>query len=296
MYFVNELALPDLDLHALRIFRLVAGSGSFTRAGEQAGLTQSAITRQIQSLETHLGVRLFERTTRRVRLTAAGEFLESEARRIFREIDRSVEGLQQRFTDAPRKVRVGVARSIGFAYLPGFFSAYRRTHPDDLIEMSYAHGDAILPEILDATIDLGVCCDRKSLPRGLEVTHRFEDRFVGIAPPDSPTDKDFIRDQPFIALAESSESGRQLSRWISERYPKASISMQSDSFDLIINLVSLGFGCAIVPIRALAMYGKRKPITRFQFENPCSRELIVVARRDRSRPSHLQEFIQEILF
>ena len=87
---MNELNLPDLDLHALRLFRLVAEFGSFTRAGEQAGLTQSAVTRQIQALEDRLGVRLFERTTRRVRLTEAGTFLEGEAPVFFaRSTDRS---------------------------------------------------------------------------------------------------------------------------------------------------------------------------------------------------------------
>lgn len=293
---MNELALPELDLHALHLFRLVAESGSFTRAGERAGLTQSAITRQIQSLEDRLAVRLFERTTRRVRLTEAGAFLEGESRRIFREIDRSLEGLQQRFNEAPRRIRVGVARSIGFSYLPGFFAAYRKSHPADQIEMNYASGDQILAEILEAELDIGVCCTRTSLPRGLEITHRFQDRFIGIAPPDSPATDDQFFEQPLIALAESSESGRKLNRWLQQRAPAAEVVMRSDSFDLIINLVSLGFGCAVVPIRALALYGKRKPVARFSLGDPFSRELVVVARRDRSRPPHLCEFIEEILF
>lgn len=293
---MNELSFPDLDLHALRLFRLVAEFGSFTRAGEKAGLTQSAVTRQIQALEDRLGVRLFERTTRRVRLTEAGVFLEGEARRLFREIDRSIEGLQQRFTEAPRKVRVGVARSIGFAYLPGFFSAFRKRHPRDQVEMNYDHGDEILTDLRDGNLDIGVCCGRKSLPRGLEVTHRFEDRFVGIAPTSLATDADLFLQEPLIGLAKASESGRQLNRWIAEREPDTRIVMLSDSFDLIINMVSLGFGCAVVPIRALAIYGKRKPVQRIRLENTFTRELVVVARRDRTRPQYLDEFIDKILF
>ena len=67
-------SLAPFDTYGLHLFRLVAQTGSFTRAGRLAGLTQSAITRQIQGIESRLGVTLLERTTRRVEPTAAGRF------------------------------------------------------------------------------------------------------------------------------------------------------------------------------------------------------------------------------
>ena len=134
------------------------------------------------------------------------------------------------------------------------------------------------------------------LPRGLEITHRFRDRFIGISPPKTPGDPEGFFEQPLISLASTSESGRQLDRWIAIRNPEPNVVMRTDSFDLIVNLVSLGFGNAVVPLRALAAYGKRKPVQRSPFECPFERELIVVARRDRSRPPHLGEFINRILF
>ena len=70
---MNEfLATGPFDLYELQLFHLVAEHQNFTKAGRAAGLTQSAITRQIRGMEDRLGVVLFERTTRHVRLTPAG--------------------------------------------------------------------------------------------------------------------------------------------------------------------------------------------------------------------------------
>ena len=69
------LATAPFDLYELYLFHLVVKHRSFTKAAGLAGLTQSAITRQMQGIESALGVDLLERTTRSVRLTAAGEFL-----------------------------------------------------------------------------------------------------------------------------------------------------------------------------------------------------------------------------
>src|ERR1043166_3032235 len=114
------------DVYELSLFGLVAASGSFTNAAQQAGLTQSAITRQIAGMENQLGIRLFERTTRRVSLTPAGQFLRERSEAILRDVDSTLQQLQENFADAPKTISVGVSRSIGLAYLPGFFVAFRR--------------------------------------------------------------------------------------------------------------------------------------------------------------------------
>src|ERR1051325_5903029 len=73
------LSTTPFDLYELALFHLVLKHRSFTKAAEVAGLTQSAITRQIQGVENSLGIPLLERTTRTVRATSAGEFLQREA-------------------------------------------------------------------------------------------------------------------------------------------------------------------------------------------------------------------------
>lgn len=72
--------------------------------------------------------------------------------------------------------------------------------------------------------------------------------------------------------------------------------MQLDSFDLIINLVSLGMGISFVPIRALALYGNRRAVTRLKLPSRFARQLAVVVRKHGKIPSHVTTFVEHVLF
>src|SRR5436190_15901226 len=138
------LSTVPFDLYELALFRLVAKHRSFTRAAEIAGLTQSAITRQMQGMESSLSLDLLERTTRSVRLTAAGEFLYQESARLIGDVEKSLQRLRQEFGGARKEVSVGVSRSIGLAYLPGFFHANLRRLPQVACRLSHQPSKDIL--------------------------------------------------------------------------------------------------------------------------------------------------------
>src|ERR1044072_3425093 len=93
------LSTVPFDLYELALFHLVAQHRSFTKAAEIAGLTQSAITRQVQGMERSLGFALLERTTRTVRVTEAGAFLEQEALRLIGSVEDSLRRLREDFAD-----------------------------------------------------------------------------------------------------------------------------------------------------------------------------------------------------
>src|SRR5271167_4136479 len=123
------LSTLPFDLYELALFQLIVKHRSFTKAAEIAGLTQSALTRQMQGVESSLGIQLLERTTRNVRVTPAGEFLYGEAVRLLGDVEQSLEHLAQEYAGARKEVRVDVSRTIGLAYLPGFFHANLRRLP-----------------------------------------------------------------------------------------------------------------------------------------------------------------------
>jgi DNA-binding transcriptional LysR family regulator len=80
----------NITLQQLRIFRCVARGRSFSRAGHQVGLSQPAVSRSVLELETLIGVKLLDRTTREVKLTDAGQTLISELDRILDDLDRTL--------------------------------------------------------------------------------------------------------------------------------------------------------------------------------------------------------------
>jgi DNA-binding transcriptional LysR family regulator len=73
-------------------------------------------------------------------------------------------------------------------------------------------------------------------------------------------------------------------------------AMQLDSFDLVITLAALGMGIGFVPIRALALHGRKKKLARLRLPERFEREVFVLTRRNRKQPPHLTEFVKNILF
>ena len=297
-----------MDVYGLHLFRLVAEAGSFTRAGRLAGLTQSALTRQIQNLEARLGVTLLERTTRRVQPTPAGRFLLEQSARILGDVAHSVQRLREEFAGASRQVRVGVSRSIGLAYLPGFFTRFQRRFPQTLVQVSHGSSAEVLAALEARELDVALLCPPARLAGAFEVTHRFTDDFTLIVPASlpltledaSPLDPEalaaVLRGQRWLLPDRRSNTGQRLRAWLEEVRLPVRASMELDSFDLIINLVALGLGVSFVPHRALPLYARRRKVRRVATAPRFSRELVVVTSRELPAREPVRQFVENILF
>ena len=301
------LATLPFDLYKLSLFHLVVKHRSFTKAAEAAGVTQSAITRQMQGMEDSLGIDLLERTTRSVRITKAGEFLFQESIKLLGDVDQSLRRLKEDFANARKEIRIGVSRSVGLAYLPGFFHANLRRNQNVTYGVSYQPSGEILSALEANELDVGVICPPPRLPRTVSITHRFVDAFTLIASTEAaqsfqtlPRSKAartaWLSKQSWLLLEEATNTGRELRRWMSRSGLKVEPMMQLDSFDLIITLVALGMGVSVVPKRALALYGQRKTLARLSIPDCFERELVIVMRRHRKKPEHLAKFVENILF
>jgi DNA-binding transcriptional LysR family regulator len=95
---------------------------------------------------------------------------------------------------------------------------------------------------------------------------------------------------------EHSNTGGQLRAWMRRSGLRVEPTMQLDNFDLIINLVALGMGVSFVPIRALALYNQRHKVVRVALPTKFTREVVVVVRKSRELPKHIERFIANILF
>jgi DNA-binding transcriptional LysR family regulator len=123
-----------LDLDLLRCFARVAETRSFTRAGDQLGRTQSAVSLQIKRLEGLVGRTLIDRTTRAVSLTRDGELLLSHARSILKAHDAAWADLLE--PDVAGLVRLGVPEDFATAHLSDVLSAFAEAHPKVELEVT----------------------------------------------------------------------------------------------------------------------------------------------------------------
>lgn len=302
------LATVPFDLYELSLFHLVAEQHSFTGAGRQAGLTQSAITRQIRGIEDQLGLALFERTTRRVSLTPAGRRLYEKSKGIVARAEAMLRQLQQEFSLVPQTLRIGVARSIGLAYFPGFLFAFRRRLPAVQIQVVQRDSRDILAAVEAGDLDAGLLSPPRRLPAALTATHRFKDAFTLVVPPDSSVPatagpvslrslRKHLASERWLLLERDGQTGAALRRWLeSQGLEEVEPAMELDSFDVIVNLVALGLGVSLVPHRVLALYGGRRRLRRIALRPRFTRELAVVVRKNRRQPEPLATFLDSILF
>lgn len=304
---VNEfLATGPFDLYELKLFHLVAEHCSFTRAGQAAGLTQSAITRQIQGMEAKLGLKLFERSTRHVRLTPEGAALHARSGAILHEVDSALLALRGKSALLPKALRVGISRTVGLAYLPGFFRAFQRKFPKVQLQVSHERSDFILAAVESGELDAGIVSPPPRLPQSVEAPRKFVDEFVLIMPPRSvakipqplPTARldEFFGRQSWLLITRQSNTGKRLHAWMQDAGLRCEPAIEADNFDFIVNLVSLGLGCSLVPHRVLALHPRTRPVVRVRTEPRFSRELAVVVRREPNRSAMVTGFLDNVLF
>lgn len=145
----------DVSLTALRVFRAVAEQGTFTAAAGSLGYTQSAVSRQIASIEKLAGAELLERHREGVKLTAAGHLVLRRASAVLDQIEvtaRELSGLPAQAAT----VRVGWFPSAGAALLPKAIAALRRTHPGITVLSREGSTPALVRALRAGSVDLAL--------------------------------------------------------------------------------------------------------------------------------------------
>lgn len=144
--------MRSLDLDAVQAFVLVVDHGSFTRAADALGATQSGVSLRLKRLEDRLGARLFERTPRLVRLTPQGEAFLPRARRLLEAQDEAVAAVSAR----PRRLVLGISDHVAGPELPGLLARVAGQGPGLALEVRLDLSQDLLAEydagLLDAVI------------------------------------------------------------------------------------------------------------------------------------------------
>ncbi|MGA5822297.1 LysR family transcriptional regulator [Kitasatospora sp. NPDC094028] len=145
-----------MDMAWLDVFRTVAHLGSFTAAGERLGYTQSAISRQIATLEAELDTPLFDRLPRGVRLTEHGRALLPHAEAMLERLDTTRRDLTALTELTAGRLRVGAFDSANVALVPGALAAFRSAHPQVAISLTEGLSAPLLDLLADGAIDLAL--------------------------------------------------------------------------------------------------------------------------------------------
>lgn len=147
---------PNISLLQLRAFLAVSRYGSFTRAAEALHRTQPAVTQQIRLLEGALGLKLFDRTTRQLRLTEVGVELVPVLSAMLQQLDDILEDTQDLRYKRTGTVRVGCLPSVASLFLPRRIAEFRRQYPGVSFMLSDGLGDQVVSMVKRGDVDFGI--------------------------------------------------------------------------------------------------------------------------------------------
>ena len=241
-----------MELRQLRYFVAVAETLNFGRAAARLHISQPPLSRQIKAFETELGTPLFARTTRGVRLSAAGAALLTEARRLLREADAISAGAHALGRGEMGSVRLGFISTASYNVLPRVLPEFHRRRPGVRLHLQEATSDAQAAMLRDDELDVGlvvpplfeVTCAYKPLLRepliaALPARRRWPRRMSLAA----------LANEPFILFPRKAGVGLYdlivgfcRNAGFTPRIEQEAIQMPT-----IVSLVAAGMGVSLVP-------------------------------------------------
>jgi len=242
-----------MELHELRAFQTVAAERSFSRAAARLHRTQPAISQAVRRLETELGERLFDRSSKGGRLTEAGTVLLDYAERLSRLTDEA-EGAVRELQELRRgRVVIGVNEAAVHVLLP-IVTQFREAHPRAQVEMRRVHSRQIPGEVLNRSLDFGLVTYRPG-ERGLRSVPLGIDELVMLTHPEHPlarrqqiTMEEFGL-QTIIAHNDPSPRRELVLRLFEQKHAPINIQMALPSLDGIKRAVEMNLGVALLPRR-----------------------------------------------
>ncbi|MDI2031989.1 LysR family transcriptional regulator [Saccharopolyspora sp. TS4A08] len=242
-----------MELRQLTYVVAVAESGSFTRAAHRCFVVQSALSEQIARLEKELGTKLFERTSRRVRITPAGEAFLGPAREALAAAERAAGNAVACGGEVRGNLVIGTITPLTAVDLPGVLATYRDRHPAVRITLRTRLVRDLLQQVREHACHVAFVDARPGeLPRGLAGRVLRQDELVAIVPHGHP-----LADAPRLSPAQLAEedmvdmqSGSGIRPHNDAAFDAAgvtrAVAFEADSMALLEQLVARGLGVGLV--------------------------------------------------
>ena len=174
-----------MDLRQIRYFVAVAATRNFTRAAEQMHIAQPPLSRQIQQLEDELGVQLFQRNSRPVRLTEAGRLFYEQALQVLHRVDQMKNAARQVGRNQRQSISIAYVASTLYGGLPMLVRMFRKRYPDTDVHLVDMGSIQQIQELKSGRIDLGLGRIRTN-DSSVSRTVLREERLVLAIAPGSP--------------------------------------------------------------------------------------------------------------
>lgn len=246
----------NFDLQQLQAFIAVAERGSFRAAADQIHLSPPALSRRIEKLESIIGTRLFNRTTRQVELTSIGRVFLERARAAIDDLESAILGISDIAVTRSGRVTVACVPSAAIYFLPQVISGFSAKYPSIRIRVIDESMSQTLQSVLAGESDFGIGFMPTLMPEiAFEGIHI--DPFVIAMRHDHPLAKrqsvnwSQIESEQLISVARSSGNRQLLDDVMSKAGLKPNYAFEVSHIGTLLGMVEAGLGIAAVPRTSL---------------------------------------------
>ena len=246
------MARINFDLPQLQAFVAVAERGSFRAAAEQIALSAPALSRRIEKLETIVGTRLFNRTTREVELTPLGRVFLERARAALDDLESAMLGISDLAVGRSGRVTVACVPSAAIHFLPSALRTFSERYPLIRIRVIDEAAGLALASVLSGESDFGISFMSQQVP-GVEFEPIHTDPFVLAVPRGHALAArealawSELAGEPLIAVARSSGNRQLLDDALARAGVNPSYRFEVSHVATLLGMVEAGLGLAAVP-------------------------------------------------
>ncbi len=183
-----------MDLHYLEIFYEVAKEKSFTRAAEKLFINQSAVSIQVKKFEEILGTKLFDRSSKKIKLTYTGESLYKMAEEIFEKVKRTEKEISKIIQMGKAKINIGASPIIAEPLLPKLMKGFSEEHDEIEYDITVSSKDLLVKLLKEGDLDLIVIDNEHIVDENLEIINLEKGPYVLISSNDYDDIKDIEKD------------------------------------------------------------------------------------------------------
>lgn len=286
-----------MQIESLKLFCDLAETKSFTKAAQINGVTQSAVSQQISSLETKFAATLIERSKKKFTLTKEGETLYKYSNQIAQSYDELRHKIQEIQNVVTGAIKVVTIYSIGLHELPPYLKKFLKKHPTVNVSVEYRRATQLYEDIISGMADIGLVAYPQKDPR-LQVTSLAEDMLVLICHPEHPLAQkprvklSEIVSHKFIAFEPDIPTRRAIDKILRDRNVEVDHAMEFDNIETVKRAVEIDAGISIVPRSPVSQEVAKKTIAMVEIEDEqFYRPLAAVHKKNKVLSPAMKEFL-----
>ena len=256
-----------MEIRILRYFLTVAREESITRAAEVLHLSQPTLSRQLAQMEDELGVKLFERGTRKISLTNEGILLRRRAEEIVTLVDKTESELTEREDMIDGTITIGCGESLAVQTLPELIKSFHEKYPLVTYDIYTATADLVKEQMDKGLVDIGLLLEPVNVENYEYIRLDVKDHNVALMrPDDSLAEKEFITpkdlaDKPVILPSRHSVKN-EIASWFGDYYKNLNVLFTSNLSTNGAIMVSKGLAYALAVEGSVYLWDRSKILTK----------------------------------